>query len=190
MEHDREDGTASIDLVELFRREAGGLAGAVRAVLGPGIEVQEVLQEAFLHAWRSRASLSGTRDPKAWVFVLTMNLARDLRRRFGRRGARLAPAEDRTMELLAREPAPEDALMGSEALGRARAAIAALAHEEKEVFLLRTSAGLSFEGVAEALSIPVGTAKTRMRRALHRLRRELSSFLPPVSDTDLEGGAR
>lgn len=190
MDHDREDVTASVDLVELFHREAGGLAGAVRAVLGPGIEVQEVLQEAFLHAWRKRASLPDTRDARAWVFVLTMNLARDLRRRFGRRGPRHAQVEAESMEMVAREPGPEDTLMGHEALGRARAAIARLADEEKEVFLLRTSAGLSFEGVAEALAIPVGTAKTRMRRALHRLRRELSAFLPPVSDTDLEGGAR
>ena len=45
-------------------------------------------------------------------------------------------------------------------------------------FLLRTSAGLSFEAAAQELGIPVGTAKTRMRSALLHLRGALAAFAP------------
>ena len=66
--------------------------------------------------------------------------------------------------------------------GPGHRAIAAAIHElknsEKEVFLLRTSAGLSFEEAANALHIPVGTAKTRMRAALIHLRQSLKHFAP------------
>jgi RNA polymerase sigma-70 factor (ECF subfamily) len=190
LDGDREHETAAVDLVGLFREHAGGLAGVVRAVLGPLCDAQEVLQEAFLRAWQGRERLRAARDPKAWVFVLTMNLARDLRRHARRRESTSALTETKAMELSTREPGPHELLLGREALGRARVAIAALAEEDKEVFLLRTSAGLSFEGIATALGIPVGTAKTRMRRALHRLRRELAASDPDMREIEIDGGAR
>ena len=49
------------------------------------------------------------------------------------------------------------------------------------MFLLRTSAGLSFEQAAHALRIPVGTAKTRMRAALIKLRKKLNDIAPAGS---------
>ncbi len=189
MDEDRKRA-AAVDLVGLFREHAGGLAGVVRAVLGPLCDVQEVLQEAFLHAWQGRERLNEAHDPRAWVFVLTMNLARDLRRRTRRQGRTSALTETDAMELSTREPGPQEMLLGREAVGRARMAIAALSEEDKEVFLLRTSAGLSFEAIGAALGIPVGTAKTRMRRALHRLRRELTPAVPETNEVDLEGGTR
>lgn len=152
------------------------MAGAVRALLGPLVDVQEVLQEAFLRAWQARSSFAKARDPRAWVFVLTMNLARDLRRKAGRRGQASSLAESGAMEMATRDAGPGDQAEQSEALILARAAIASLSESEKEVFLLRTSAGLSFEAVAQALAIPVGTAKSRMRAALQALRLELAGL--------------
>ena len=69
-------------------------------------------------------------------------------------------------------------LEGREALGAAREAILRLEEDVKQVFLLRVSGELSFEAIAEALGIPVGTAKTRMRTALRRLQKHLAAFAP------------
>ena len=62
-----------------------------------------------------------------------------------------------------------------ETLRRVRQAIYRLPESEREVFLLRQNTEQSFQEVAEALEIPIGTAKTRMRSALRRLRSALRS---------------
>lgn len=169
---------AALDLSGLFREHAARLAGAVRGILGPRADVQEVLQEAFLRAWKALASGASPRDPAAWVFVLTLNLARDLRREQARRGQGLKLDEVDGMKLIAKEQEPHAALEGRETLSVARAAILKLEEDVKEVFLLRVSGELSFEAIAEALGIPVGTAKTRMRTALRRLRHHLAGLAP------------
>ncbi len=173
--------TPAFDLAALFREHAAGLAGAVRGILGPRADEQEVLQEAFLKAWKARAAGTRPANPTAWVFVVTLNLARDLRRRSERRGSGMELNEVDEMTLTAKEPGPAAQVEGREALVAAREAIFGLEEEQTEVFLLRVSGELSFEAIAEALGIPVGTAKTRMRKALARLRHHLQAFAPDAS---------
>ncbi len=165
-------------LAELLRRNAAGLAGAVRAILGPEADAQEILQEAYLRALRARKLGARPREPAAWLFAITMNLARDLRRRRGRRGQVLNLDEVEPMQIQSTEPAPGERMESREALDAARSAICSLPDADKEVFLMRVSGDLRFEAIAEALSIPVGTAKTRMRRALGHLRQGLAAYLP------------
>ena len=166
------------DLAALFRSHANGLAGAVRGVLGRGGDVQEILQEAFLVAWQRREDVGQLSDPVAWIFVVTLNTARDAARRLQRRGPGVRLSEVDQVKLAANQAEPADALVRTEAFMAARRAIVALAEAEKEVFLLRVSGGRSFEGIADVLGIPVGTAKTRMRTALRHLRRELAPHAP------------
>ncbi len=162
-------------LADLFRKHGDGLAGAVRGVLGAS-DAQEILQDAFLKALRALQDGFAPRHPVAWIFVITMNLARDQRRKERRRTR--AMEDTNPMELQSKEPAPSAGLERDEALAAARRAIHELVPREREVFLLRTSAGLSFEEAAQALRIPIGTAKTRMRAALARLRRSLVAYMP------------
>jgi RNA polymerase sigma-70 factor (ECF subfamily) len=55
-----------------------------------------------------------------------------------------------------------------------RVALRKLRCEEQEVFLLRQNGGMSYEEIAEAVGIPLGTVKTRMRLAITRLREALA----------------
>jgi RNA polymerase sigma factor (sigma-70 family) len=173
-------------LADLFLEHGDGLAGAVRGVLGSA-DAQEILQEAFLKALGALRGGFTPRHPVAWIFVITMNLARDQRRKNQRRnksaaptgGGRVQALEDvNPMELQSKEPPPSAELEREEALAAARDAIHDLRPKEREVFLLRTSAGLSFKEAAKALRIPIGTAKTRMRAALANLRRTLMPHMP------------
>ena len=111
-----------------------------------------------------------------FFFVLTLNLARDQRRRASRTHVDLDEVDQ--VELTAREQEPARHVEGAEALAAARTAIFRLKEQEKEVFLLRVSGELSFEAIGTSLGIPVGTAKTRMRTALRELRRKLRAFAP------------
>jgi RNA polymerase sigma-70 factor (ECF subfamily) len=166
------------ELAELFRIHRDGLAGAVRAVLGAPDDGAEVLQDAFLNALRALRRGHRPDDSVAWVFVITINAAKDRRRRIRRRLPVHGLEEVSDMELTAKDRPPGASAEVSEALGAARAAIARLDEPEKEVFLLRVSGGMTFEAAAAALRIPIGTAKTRMRAALARLRRDLDAFAP------------
>jgi len=169
------------ELVRLFQEHADGLAAAVRGVLGSAADVQELLQEAFLRATRALARGARPAAPVAWVFVLVIHLARDQRRAAQRRGRTMTLDEGDPMQsvrLEADEPGPAAGVLREEALHAARAAVLALDEAEKEVFLLRVTGELSFDAIASALDIPVGTAKTRMRAALARLRRRLAPFAP------------
>lgn len=175
MADERQDLTAN-QLAELFQVNREGLAGAVRGVLGRRADIAEVLQDAYLKALRSLKGGTSPRDPLAWVFVVTLNLSKDLRRKQVRRGGSLPLEEVSSMELSATTPAPTRGAESAEAVAAARSAIARLRDPEKEVFLMRVSGGLTFEAIGSALGIPTGTAKTRMRAALVRLRGQLAAF--------------
>lgn len=165
-------------LAELFSAHAAGLRGAVRGVLGGGADLSGTVQDAFVRALDALRAGTAPRDAVAWIFVITINLAKDRRRRRARRAEPLPIDEVPEMELTSDDTAPPRALESDEALRAARDAIQRLGDAEKEVFLMRVSGGLTFEATARALAIPVGTAKTRMRSALQRLRRELVAFAP------------
>lgn len=172
------------ELADLFRDNAAGLAGAVRGVLGgrtAQADVQEVLHDAFLKALRNKPAQRAP-ESVAWVFVIVLNLARDVRRKRDRRG-RPESLDDESaahVKTDTKTPEPGAHLERAEALSAARDAIGQLAESEREVFLLRVSAELSFEGVAQSLGIPVGTAKTRMRAALAKLREALAAHDPAL----------
>ncbi len=153
------------------------LAGTAFHVLGDRQEAREAVQEAFLRCWRSRAGTNGVRDLDAWVFSSVLNAARDLRRRSAVRRAEPLPTEE-AMQPTSLEPGPAALAERREALARVRFAIGALPETEREVFLLRENGDLTFEAIASLLRVPVGTAKTRMRAALRRIRDALAPIDP------------
>jgi len=172
---------AARPLEALFLEHARGLSGAIRSILGRSADVKEVLQQSFLQAlrWERRGRRAG--DAVAWIFVLTMNVARDHLRRERRRARALPVQEVDPMDLAMKGEGcegPHPRLEHAEWLAAARRGIERLRDPEKEVFLLRVSAGRSFRVIAEMLAIPEGTAKTRMRTALLFLRRQLRAFAP------------
>ena len=166
--------TADEPLPELFQAHRQGLAGAVRSVLGPTADVPEVLQTAFLKCWQKWQQGTRPQDPVAWIFVITWNAAVDVRRTRTRRPQH-EPLDEGTTVAPVTHPSPSHALEQREAVAEAQAAIARLSDPEQQVFLLRTAGELSFDAIATELAIPVGTAKTRMRSALGKLRTSLGA---------------
>jgi RNA polymerase sigma-70 factor (ECF subfamily) len=168
---DRFMALAEPPLTELFQTHRHGLAGSVRGVLGGSADVAEVLQEAFLKCWRSWHSGTQPNDPVAWIFVVVWNVAIDVRRRRQRRPQH-ETLDENTMTPTTLS-SPSRPLEQREDVARAQAAIAGLSDPEQQVFLLRVAGDLTFEAVADQLAIPIGTAKTRMRSALMKLRHTL-----------------
>ncbi len=145
------------------------LAGTAYFVLGRREDARDAVQEAFVHCWRAKDEARSARDLDAFIFAVVLNAAKDLRRRRAVRAASPLPSED-AMRATTREPEPSAAIERRDDLERVRGAIHALPDAEREVFLLRQNGELTFEAIGRALGCPVGTAKTRMRAALRRLR--------------------
>lgn len=176
---DSSTGTAgpAAEFVRAFNDARAELVSTLFFMLGNQEDAQDAAQDAFLKCWRTRSSLVGVRNVRAWIFRVGLNAAKDLQRNAWRRRARLlgdAPPPEP-----AGGPSAADVVEDRETLERLRAALLELRQEEKEVFLLRQNGELTFEEIAELRRAPIGTVKTQMRAALQKLRRVLNPDSEP-----------
>lgn len=200
----REVAAGSHDaLAALYDRHGDGVfAAACRLTSDRGM-AEEVVQETFLALW-NRAE---TFDPRlgsmaAWLHTIARNRTVDRLRAAGRRpdlvplsvvagggfGSTDEPDADALERVLARgaivaggEPArsPEMAFVLQELRVTLQAALATMPDDERLVIVLAYGEDLSQSEIAERLGWPLGTVKTRTRRALARLRAVLGSGIGP-----------
>jgi RNA polymerase sigma-70 factor (ECF subfamily) len=166
------DGAA---LSELYGRYSGMLQALAVRVLGRVGEAEEVVQEAFLQAWRQAARYDPARSSvSTWLVLITRSRAIDrLRtRRVGDRTAAAAQGEQGPTHT-----SPEGArnVLRSERRERLAAAMAELPEEQREVLELAFYRGLTQREIAETTGIPLGTVKTRTLLAMRKLRAGLES---------------
>jgi RNA polymerase sigma-70 factor (ECF subfamily) len=176
---------------EAFDRLVGERSGDIYALLyrltEDAEEARDLTQETFLQAFRSIAHFRGDADLRTWLYRIAVNQARNRWRwwRRRRRGATVSlDATDETHELsLAtrlvdeRAPNPEARTLAHEREGILLAAVRTLARPYREAVVLRDIEGLSYEEVAAALDISVGTVKSRLSRGRTELRRKLEGSL-------------
>ena len=154
-------------LVQTFQSFEPDLLGMLYHILGNIEDARDACQEAFIRCWNRLDSLHEIQNLRAWVFRIAYNISLDMRKTAWRK--RRQPLGDSEATLTVEEQPPDSQMMQREALAQLREAIHSLEPGEKEVFLLRQNGEMSFEQVAQTLEIPVGTAKTRMRRAVMKL---------------------
>jgi RNA polymerase sigma-70 factor (ECF subfamily) len=153
-------------LVQVFREIESELLGTLYHILGNTDDAQDAIQEAFLRCWKRIDSLAEIQNVKAWVFRIALNISFDFKRSAWQKKRQVLSDEDK---IVAKVETPETVMAQKEELAQLRQAIAQLEENEKEVFLLRQNGGFPFEQIAQMLEIPLGTAKTRMRRAVMKL---------------------
>ncbi|MBN1911938.1 MAG: RNA polymerase sigma factor [Pirellulales bacterium] len=158
----------ALSLESVFARCQDELLGTLYYVTGNLEDARDALQEAFLKCWRRREELDDVKNLRAWVFQVTLNAGRDLRKSAWRRRKR--PMDGREAELPTAEGGPEAEAGHREEVQQVRQALTDLPGEQREVFLLRQNGQLTYAEIAHALEIPEGTVKTRMRLALSKLR--------------------
>jgi len=140
----------------------------------------DLAAETFVVAFRRRADYDVARpDARPWLLGIASNLARQEHRSERRRRdtlLRLTP--ERPAEPQAEAVARIDARADT---GRLRAALLDLPPEERDLLLLYACVGLSYGEIAEALSIPIGTVRSRIHRLRHKLRGRLAVPAQEVS---------
>ena len=164
----------------LARAHERALYSHVARILGPGPDAEDVVQDAFVSAWRSMRGFEGT-SFKAWLFRIARNRAIDVIRAQKRR-AELPldpPADDGGdpgwAEPVAGGPSLTDIAAGHEALAAVELALALVPVEQRDALLLRDVEGFSYEEIAAITVSEIGTVKSRIHRARVTVRNELVS---------------
>ncbi len=156
-------------LERLYHATAPQLFGLAIGIVGRRDLGEEVLQEAFLAAWRHAGSFDEQRGGAlAWLAAIVRNKAFDLLRQRRRE----TPLDQDAAEAVP-DPAagPFEAAAESESARKLRACIEELDASPRQSLLLAYYQGLTYEQVAARLATPVGTVKSWIRRSLERLRR-------------------
>ncbi|MEA2380435.1 MAG: hypothetical protein QOH72_406 [Solirubrobacteraceae bacterium] len=139
---------------------------------GSAAEAEEAAQEAFVKAWRALPRFRAGAPFRPWLLAIVGNEARNRRRAAGRRaGLAARVATERAPGDAA--PSPEAALLASGERARLLAALDALDERDRSVIACRYLLDLSERETAEALGCRRGTVKSRLSRALERMRLEL-----------------
>jgi RNA polymerase sigma-70 factor (ECF subfamily) len=164
------DPDATEAFVARFQRRVYGLA---RVITNDETLAEDVAQEALLRAWRHASTYDRRRGSVvSWLLTITRNLSIDQVRI--RRPQIMDPDGLLAAVIPAPGPGPADVAEVMEEVARLRVAIAALPIDQRRAIVLTGVLGLSGREVAEAEGIPLGTAKTRIRAAMTRLRTALA----------------
>jgi RNA polymerase sigma factor (sigma-70 family) len=158
---------------ELVRRHQS-VAIRTAHLFAPDGDAEDAVQEAFVKAYAALGRFRAGAPFRPWLLRIVANEARNRRRSAGRRaGLALRSVEDRRPDDAA--PSPESAVLAGEARAALLAAVNALRDDDREIIGARYFLELSEAEAAEALGIPRGTVKSRLSRALARLREQLTS---------------
>ena len=132
-------------------------------------DAEEAAQDGFVKAYRALGRFRRGAPFRPWLLQIVTNEARNRRRAAGRRErATLRLADDAASGGAA--PSPEGSLLALEQRAALLAAVEALPEEQRDVVALRYFLDLSEAETAAALDVRVGTVKSRLSRALERLR--------------------
>jgi RNA polymerase sigma-70 factor (ECF subfamily) len=182
-----EDADAATAFVRRFQAKVFGLA--VSVTRDPAL-ADDVAQEAFLRAWRAASTYDSVRGSVAsWLLTITRNVAID-----AVRARRSTPAQDDELDRLLQSTLggdPHADVTGEAAASRAEAArivtrLRSLPAEQARAVVLAVYGGCTAEEVGTREGVPLGTAKTRIRTGLRRLRQAEGATVRRVGEEGSE----
>jgi RNA polymerase sigma-70 factor (ECF subfamily) len=177
----RGDLWAFNQLVHRYEKE---LFGYLRHYLGSAEQAEDVFQQTFFQVHLKCEQFEPGRKVRPWLYTIATNQAIDLKRRNRRhRMASLdrrngGELEDETGALLdlldTSEPGPAQQAELAESREQVRRAVDDLPEAARQVVILVYFQGLKYREAAEVLAIPVGTVKSRLHAAIHKLSETLT----------------
>ena len=165
---------------ELVRRHQA-VALRTAHLFAPDGDADDAVQEAFVKAHVALGRFRAGAPFRPWLLRIVANEARNRRRSAGRRAALALRSEDRRPDDAA--PSPESAVLADERRRWLLAGINDLRDEDRDVITARYFLELSEAEAAAVLGLPRGTVKSRLSRALARLRERLGPTVTGPTDT-------
>ena len=154
------------------RRHQGRVYGLALAIVKDAATAEDVAQEAFVRVWRHAEAFDARRGSVVtWLLTITRNVAIDVLR-----GRRQEPVDPETLSGLQgtiAESGPEQRPVEIDERERMSRALEELPNDQKRALLLAAFYGCSAREIGEMEHIPLGTAKTRIRAGLMKMRAKL-----------------
>ncbi len=162
---------------ELVRRYQDRLFNTVFRLVDSAEDAQDVVQEAFLHAYQSLDRFKGESQFFTWLYRIAVNSAISLKRKqrivvslhIDREGQGSVPEPHDVSEL----SQPDLVLERADEERRIQAALNRLSPEHRAVLILKDLEDQKYETMAEILQVPIGTIRSRLHRARLELREVL-----------------
>ena len=166
----------------LVERHSRGLFRLAHRMTGNEHDAEDVVQEAFLRAYKRLDQFEDRSQVGSWLFRIAANCAYDLLRGRQRRNRHLEPeAATGGADLVAAVDAgPERLAAGSDVRRGVEAAMAEMSDRERSAFALRHFEGWSIAEIADALGLDESATKQSIFRAVRKLRRALEPLASPT----------
>ena len=159
-----------IAMQRLYNRHAGRIYALGLRLTGSPSDAEDVVQEAFVKAWKNLGRFRGDSAFGTWLFRIATNLCRDLHKR--RRPDLLEDANDHSDE----EAAPPGDTMARREISKG---LSKLSDVQREVLVMHDMLEMEHQEIAAVLDLPLGTSKSHLHRARARMRRALAGMRPP-----------
>jgi len=163
----------------VYDEHARGVYAAAFRILGNAAQAQDVVQDVFLRLWRRPQTFdSGRGELGSYLRMMARSRALDL----WREGQAAGRASDR-LKLVVADEEPRAEVRPSLMVERdhdrktVRAALGRLPHAQREALVLAYWGGLTADEIASRIEVPLGTAKSRIRLGLEKLRAECGAAL-------------
>lgn len=148
---------------------------------GQAAEAEDLVQQTYLHAWRAFDETSLAGDARSWLFRILTNLFISRYRRKRREPKLVDFQENPSLSAAAgppgdAEPSPASARLDEHLDQRVKAALDSLSPDFRSVILLAAVEGLSYDEIAQACNIPIGTVMSRLHRSRRQLRDRLRQY--------------
>ena len=183
---------------DLVTEHEKGVYAIAQRMTGNAEDAADMTQETFIKAYNSLSSFRGDSKFSVWLYRIATNVCLDFLRSRSRKPTLSLSVEDddgeeTQMDIADESQSPEQLLERGLTRDAVRRGLKSLSPEYRQILLLREIQGLSYEEIAEALTLEVGTVKSRIFRA----RKRLCAFLlqdgniPDFSASGkMEGGER
>ncbi len=184
------DLAAFRELVDRYQSRAQSIA---IGVIGSREDAEDIVQEAFLKAFRNLNSFRGQSSFYTWFYRIVFNLAIDLSRKRYRRSessmgdhsaidalSLSSPAD--ASDFMGSIPNPDQVMQRTDLGKEIRKAIGGLSPEHRAVILLREVEGLSYSEISDVVGCSKGTVMSRLHHARKRLQKSLADFMPKLGN--------
>jgi len=160
---------------EIITRYKNPLYAFLRRFVSQDDVVEDVFQETFLQLYTSRDSFDADRPLRPWLFTIAANKAKDALRKMQRQSSMsmgaIADAGDFSLDevvniLTSYETTPEDEVSSEETAQKVRQVISEMPENLRGILILAYFEQFSYKHMAEILSIPIGTVKSRLHTAV------------------------
>jgi len=159
---------------DLVTEHEKGVYAIAQRMTGNAEDAADMTQETFIKAYNSLSSFRGDSKFSVWLYRIATNVCLDFLRSRSRKPTVSLSVEDddgeeTQMDIADESQSPEQLLERGLTRDAVRRGLKSLSPEYRQILLLREIQGLSYEEIAEALVLEVGTVKSRIFRARKRL---------------------